>query len=261
MPETPENNSNKSNIIKLIVVLLSIAFIIIAGVIAMQREKRNAPPEEKTVDTEPSEETIDSENAVFLAMIPTVEVPVSYNGLTRSECEAAVKDGSKILLKTKNGSSVYVNNYHDDKLVKSSAKTAEDLNAWLYSGAAVFDVDTELVADMYFDALKDYMENLKKNQKLSLSGFLKNEGLTADEFMEGEIHSAYRYFCDLEMGEAVLNDTIGDVTEEEIAELASSEGYDSVENFINEYGRSSILYYLRPQRILKYVEQRMEEVK
>ena len=96
---------------------------------------------------------------------------------------------------------------------------------------------------------------------MSLKEYLSYSGVTPEDFTDAEILVAYQYFCDLEMSEAVLSDTIGDVTEEEIEEFASSEGYSSADNMIKEYGRFRLLYYLRPQKLLQYVDQRLEEIK
>ncbi|MCR5118830.1 MAG: hypothetical protein K6B44_04330 [Lachnospiraceae bacterium] len=253
-----ETNDKKHIVIKLIFILAAVAFIIVAAVIAAQREKQNAPVAE---ETDKEVDTTDEENALVFSLVPSMPDTVSYNGMYRSDCEAAVKEGSMILLKSSNGASVYINNYRDDEVLKAAVKTEDDFKAWLYDGYAVFDVDEKHVQALYKKDLENLAEYIKGYEGISLPQYFTESGTTTDEFLSGRMQTAYHYVADLEMTEAMLTDTIGDVTETEIAEMAEAEGYESTDALIEQYGRDSILYYLRPQKILQYIDQRLEELK
>ncbi|MCR4585225.1 MAG: hypothetical protein K5686_05820 [Lachnospiraceae bacterium] len=247
------NNSHRK--IKILIVLLAVVFIIASFVIALNREKQ-----EFTL-TEPEVDTSYAENRILWSIVPPMPKSVSFNGFTRSECETGVRDGSMLKLCSDSGTDVYIRNYHDDALLKENVKDEEDFKAFLYNGFAIFDVDEEHVRSAYEATLNDYCEYIRNNYSQSVPAYIAADSISLDELTAEIMASAYRYVCDLEMSEAVLSDTIGDVTDEEIAELASSEGYDSTEEFIKENGRDSILYYLRPQKLLKYMDSRLEEIR
>ena len=200
--------------IKILIVILAVSFITAAAVIALNREQPDTVVKEIEVDN------TDAENDLLRSLVPSMPEAVSFNGLTRPECEAAVKDGSMILLRSKNNASVYINNYHDDELLRKAAEDGDDLNSWLSSGYAVFDVDMDLVRRHYSETLDKYIDYIKNTEGKSLQAYLNSSGISSDDFLSDQMQAAYNYICDLEMTEAMLSDTVGDVTEEEIAELA-----------------------------------------
>ena len=260
-----ENTSNHKTL-KMIIVLLAIAFIVAAGIIAGNREKlakeaEAAKEAEEAAAKEGEITAIDQENALIIALVPSMPDTVSFNGLTKSDCEAAVSDGSMIKLKSEGGATVYINNYRDNELLRASVKSEDEFKSWLYTGYAVFDADEEHVRSIYDANLKGFAEYLRDSEGITLQSYINDEGISVDEFMAGQMEAAYHYVCDLEMAEAMLTDTIGDVSEDDIAGLAANEGYESAEEFINKYGRDSILYYLRPLKLVEYLDQRLEEIK
>ncbi len=297
-----ESNTKKTTLIKIIIAALAVAFVLFVLIYASIRDKKNNPPAETEEANTP--ESIESENEQIRMLIPSLPDTVSFNGLYRSDCEAALADGSMIYFKTSAGSSVYINNYRDDKLVREaitvndeelaqyinencsdlSDETVADISlgeydsadaykeylkeeylpiekfkSWIYNGFAVFDVDESRVRKYYSEQLERDIEYADMCSQ-SLKAYLADNGYTTDEFTKELIRSSYRVICDLEMTEAVLCDTVGDVSEDDIKEMAESNGYDSTEEFINKNGRDSILYYLRPQKLLDYLNKRFKEL-
>ncbi len=258
-----QRSSKKAKLLKAAAVFLAVIFIIVAYSVATERERR--AEEEARAEEERLEKLPDTENAKLAAIIPDIPPSASMNSLTKDECERAAADGSMIKLISSSGALVYVRNYHDEALLKAALSEGSDtpeenFKSFLYEDFCVYDIDENRLIERYKIEFSDYAKSIKNDYGLSVIRYLEAYGYDRDEYLAGIMNTALHFVRDMEMAEAVLNDTIGDVSDEEIEAFALENKHESLEVFIERYGRDSILYYLRPQKLLTYIDSRLKEL-